>query len=78
MTDKPDFNLEELRREDEAMCAGYGLHAGTDTPALTPLLCVSRTRVWLAVTGVRSQIRIGVGVTGGARAGDRTGRPERF
>ena len=28
---------EELRREDEAACAGYGFHADTDTFASAPI-----------------------------------------
>jgi hypothetical protein len=44
------------------------------TPAPTPLLVVSRRKASRGVTGQRRQLRIGVGVTGGARAGGRIGR----
>src|SRR5215469_9133336 len=51
---------EELRREDEATCAGFGL-------------IVSRRKAWRGVIGLRRLPRIGVGVPGGAEAGGRTG-----
>ena len=49
---------EELRREDEATCAGFGFH-----PALTPSLVVSRRKAWFCVTGLRHRLRIGAGVS---------------
>jgi hypothetical protein len=61
---------EELRREDEATCSGYGF-----TPAPTPLLAVSRRKAWHAVIRFRRHLRIGAGVIG-AGPGDRTGLSE--
>jgi hypothetical protein len=43
------------------------------TPELTPLLPASSERAWRGATGHRRHPRIGVGVTGGVRAGDRIG-----
>jgi len=63
---------EELRREDEATCSGYGF-----TPAPTPLLAVSRRKAWHAVIRFRRHLRIGAGVIG-AGPGDRTGLSERL
>jgi hypothetical protein len=48
------------------------------TPAPTPLLVASRRKAWRGVTGQRRHPRIGVGVTGGARAGGRIGLRGRF
>jgi hypothetical protein len=59
---------EEVRREDEATCAGFGF-----TPALTPSLVVSRRKAWRGVIGLRRHRRIGGGVPGGAGPGGRTG-----
>ena len=63
---------EELRHEDEATCAGYGFHVGTDAFA-TCLQRESLARRYLALP----QLHIGVGVIG-ADPADRTGRDERF
>ena len=49
------------------------VQAMASTPVLTPLLLASSGRVWHAGTWVRRHLPIGAGVTGGARAGDRTG-----
>jgi hypothetical protein len=63
---------EELRREDEATCAGYGFHPGTDAFAG----CLQKES-WRAVTGLRRRRHIGGGVTGGAGPGDHIGLDER-
>ena len=62
---------EELRRQDEATCAGYGFHPGTDAFA------VSSGRAWRAVIRFRRHFRIGAGVIG-ASPGGRIGLSERL
>jgi hypothetical protein len=58
---------EELRREDEATCTGYGFHPGTDAFAS----CLQKESL-AGVTGLLRHPRIGVGAPGvGA---DRDGR----
>ena len=64
---------EELRHEDEATCTGYGFHAGTDAFASCLQKESLARRYWAPPLP-----RIGVGVIGGARAGDRIGLDERF
>ena len=48
---------EELRREDEATCTGYGFHPGTDAFAS----CLQRESL-AGVTGLLRHPRIGVGI----------------
>ena len=64
---------EELRREDEATCTGYGFHAGTDAFASCLQKESLARRYWAAPPHL-----IGVGVTGGAQARGRIGLDERF
>jgi hypothetical protein len=67
---------EEFRREDEAACAGYGFHAGTDAFAS----CLQKESLARRYLGAPPRVRIGVGdgVLGGAGAGGRFGLDERF
>ena len=59
---------EELRREDEATCAGYGFHPGTDAFAS----CLQERKAWPGGPYLRIH-PIGVGVTGVADPGHRIG-----
>ena len=64
---------EELRREDEAACAGYGFQSGTNAFAS----CLQKESL-ARVTGLR-HLRIGVGATGaGAGSGGRIGLDRRL
>ena len=64
---------EELRREDEATCSGYGFHPGTDAFAT----CPQQESLARLYSGPPPS-PYWDGVFGGVRAGGRNGLSERF